>query len=368
MKKKIKAYFITVVPSPYQRDLFGALAARNDVELSVYYLEASIPSSPWPEAPLRPFERIMRGCRMAFGEARVHANWPLPDVSQADMVVLSTYSSLTGQWLMRRRLQEKRWLFWGERIRAQPTRWRDRVQRHLTSPLARASGLVGIGREAERDYSRRFPGIPHFCIPYYCDIKGFLRTERPNYERKTVVFFFCGQMIARKGVDVMLSAFAQLVDKGLDVELLLVGRKAELPKFMDKISLRVRERIRYEGFQAPEKLPKFFSQCDVLVLPSRHDGWGVVVNQALAAGLPVIASDAVGSAMDLVEQGVNGLYCVAGDVDSLRQAMEQLVAHPDLARQWGEKAREKAAMITPEVGAEQWVQVYEELNSRERGK
>src|SRR5205823_11559137 len=98
--KRHKALFLTVVPSPYQRDLFGALAAREDVELSVCYLEAASPDSPWPQTALRPFERILPGFWLPFRGARWHFNWHLPDCSAADFVVVSSFSSWTGQWLM----------------------------------------------------------------------------------------------------------------------------------------------------------------------------------------------------------------------------------------------------------------------------
>jgi len=59
MKRRHKATFVTIVPSPYQRDLFAALGGADDVELDVCYMEAESPDSPWPEKPLRSFERIM---------------------------------------------------------------------------------------------------------------------------------------------------------------------------------------------------------------------------------------------------------------------------------------------------------------------
>ena len=358
-----KIAFITVVPSPYQRDLFGALAARGDVDLSVYYMEAASPDSPWPEVPLRPFERIMPGKWASFRGARVHMNWPLPDLSQAGLVVLSSYASLTGQMLMRgRRLAGKRWLYWGERMREQPPGWRETVQRHLASPLARASAIVGIGREAEAGYRRRFPHLPHFCIPYHCDLSVFLGTPRRERGSERLRFFFCGQMIRRKGLDLLLTAFGRLIAKGYPIELMLTGREADLPEFLAQISPEARAHIRNEGFQAPERLPEYFSQCDVFVLPSRHDGWGVVINQALGAGLPVISSDAAGAGLDLVEPGVNGLLCKAGDLDSLQNAMERFAQNPELARQWGEASRQKAHAITPEAGAEKWMQVFESLS------
>ena len=132
MKGRHKTLFITIVPSPYQRDLFGALAAREDIELSVYYMEAGSPDSPWPEKPLRPFEQIMPGFWVPFGGARGHVNWGLPDVSASHIIVLSSFTSLTGQWLMRGTLRRKRWLFWGERLHRH-SGIKELIQRELAS-------------------------------------------------------------------------------------------------------------------------------------------------------------------------------------------------------------------------------------------
>ena len=69
----------------------------------------------------------------------------------------------------------------------------------------------------------------------------------------------------------------------------------------------------------------------MFVLPSRHDGWGVVVNQAIAAGLPVICSDAVGAAADLVSNGVNGYVFPSGNVEQLAEAMASFARIPAIA-------------------------------------
>ena len=362
MSCKFGVTFITIVPSPYQRDFFLALAARPEIELKVYYLEAASPDYPWPEAILRPYESILPGFWIPLGRARWHFNWRLPDVAHADYVVLSSYCSLTGQWLMRRRLRGKQWLFWGECLRRQTGRLRELLQRRLTAPLGRAAGIVGIGRQAEGDYRKRFPQTKHFCIPYHCDQSAFLGSNKESAGSKPLTFLFCGQMIRRKGVDLLLAAFDRLVAKGADVRLLLVGREAELPRFLQAVRPATRERIRYEGFQPPESLPAHFSQSDVFILPSRYDGWGVVINQALGAGLPVISSDAAGAGLDLVEEEVNGLRFPTGQMSALLSCMERFVAKPGLAQQWGQASRLKALTITPEAGAEKWIRVFEELS------
>jgi glycosyltransferase involved in cell wall biosynthesis len=347
----MKAAFVSVVPSPYQRDLFRALAARPEVDLSVFYLEAAAPDSPWPEKALAPYERILRGTWLALGSARCHVNWPLPSLRSYDIVVMNTLMSLTGQWLMRMSLRHQPWFFWGERLSRGGA-----LHQALAAPLHRATGLASIGTFAEKDYRERFPEPRHFCIPYHCDLTVFLATPRRVRGDGRVVFLFCGQMIARKGVDYLLAAFARL---GESARLLLVGREAELPSLLAPLPAEARARIEYAGFQAPEELPRFFSRADVFVLPSRYDGWGVVVNQALGAGLPIICSDMVGAGYDLVEEDVNGLKFPAGDADALSNKMARLVNEPALLEPWGEASRRKALAWTPECGAAKWVEAFQ---------
>jgi len=345
---KCRVAFFSVVPAPYQRDLFAALVRREEVELSVFYLEDAAPDSPWPQKPLAPYERVLRGGWFPIGSARCHANWPLPDVRAFDVVVLNTLMSITGQWLMRWALRGRRWMFWGERLTG-----RGALHNLASAPLHRASGIAAIGTLALQDYAIRFPAPQRFNIPYYCELAPFLTQPRRVRAGGEVIFLLCGQMIARKGVDHLLAAFSTL---GGNARLLLVGREAELPAMLAELPEEARTRVTYAGFQPPEELPRFFAQADVFVLPSRHDGWGVVVNQALGAGLPIICSDAVGAGHDLVEEEVNGLLFRAGDATALAERMRRFLDVPELIDQWGEASRKKAQEWLPEAGAERWVE------------
>lgn len=356
-----KVAFVTIVPSPYQRDLFAALAKRSEIDLNVYYMEPSSPDSPWPAVELEGYEHLLPGFWLPLGPMRAHLNWPLPDLAEADFVVLSSYTSLTGQWLMRSRLKNSPpWIFWGERPRAHVGA-KAFVQGSLMRPISEAAAIVGIGKAAQSIYQNQFPDQQTFNIPYHCNLREFHRIKRPARSEGTLTFLFCGQMIARKGLDILLAAFDRLVRSGQDGVLRLVGREAELPEMLRQVDAKTKSRIDYLGFQPPERLPEFFAGNDVFVLPSRHDGWGVVVNQALAAGIPVICSDNVGAAMDLVKPGVNGLLVKAGDVDSLAAAMLEVAKAPAVLEAWSRNARETSENLTPEAGAEKWVHVLDEL-------
>ncbi len=350
--------FVTVVPSPYQRDLFHALSRRPELSLEVFYLEASTPDSPWPRANLEENEAVLPGFCLSARGIRCHINWALPDISRYDLVVLNTMMSATGQWLARHCTKKGvPWIFYGERLRDRAPGWRTSIRDAWFAPVRRAAAIAAIGTVASADYARRFPHVRRFCVPYYTDLRPFM--ESPSRTAGTeLVFLFCGQMIRRKGVDVLLDAFSRLVDSspGTSLRLLLVGREADLAEMLAPLSPLARSRVTYEGFQDPKRLPDYFARADVFVLPSRYDGWGVVVNQALGAGLPIICSTTVGAAHDLVEDEVNGLKTAPGDAPMLAEAMARFVHQRDLAPRWGAASRAKAEDWLPERGAAKWVE------------
>ena len=350
-QQRLRVAFVSVVPSPYQRDLFATLATRDDVKPRIFYMERAAPDSPWPERPLAEYESYLPGFWFPLGKARVHLNWRLPSPGDYDVIVCNTLMSLTSQWLMRAKLRGARWMFWGEKL-GTPSR----KHNWLTAPLHRASGIAAIGSWAECDYTARFPNTRVFNIPYHCDLAPFAAEPKTPSEPGTVTFLFCGQMIARKGVDHLLTAFATLPE---NARLLLVGREAELPALLANLAPGVRKRVRYAGFQAPDALPKLFAEADVFVLPSRYDGWGVVVNQALGAGLPIITSDQVGAAHDLVREGENGFTFPAADANALAAAMLRYAANPALALTHGEASRRTHTDWTPARGAERWAKALQ---------
>ena len=85
----MKVTIVSVVPSPYQRDLFQALNRQPGIELKVFYLEAAAPDSPWPEATLQSWETVLPGSTLGTGRVRCHFNWQMPALDTADIVVIN---------------------------------------------------------------------------------------------------------------------------------------------------------------------------------------------------------------------------------------------------------------------------------------
>jgi glycosyltransferase involved in cell wall biosynthesis len=349
----------SVVPSPYQRDLFIALAERENINLQVYYLERAAPDSPWLLSGLRDFEHVLPGLCFGRGQVRSHINWALPALNNAQVVILNTsITDFTTQYLMRGPLRKKNWVFWAEISAVQKRKWKQRISAFLYAPHHTSSATVAIGSNAQEAYQKQWPDQKVFNLPYHiqCPVSAVKETGREE-----VRFLFCGQMIYRKAIDILLAAFTTVIEKGLTARLLLVGREAELRTFLKDISADVKDRIDYLGFRQPAELPELFSSADVFVLPSRRDGWGVVVNQAVSAGLPVIASDAVGAARDLVRSGENGFCVPAGEPAPLAEAMIQLAEDASLRQRFGSASLALAESITPAAGAAKFERILHEV-------
>ena len=350
--------FYSIVPSPYQRDLFYALSLCPEIQLQVYYLEQVSPDSPWEQKQLQPYEQVLPGRFIVWGLSRFHLNWHVP-FKQTDIVVLNGYQNLTAQIILHLRAKRVPCVFWGEKMVATSTGIKGVLQQILAVGLNRCQAIAAIGTKAQQSYLQQFPDKPIFDIPYYCKLSPF--SDRPSRPRHPITILFCGQMIERKGVDLLLNAFERLIQMGLPARLLLVGREAELLQMYKAIAPSTLQHIQYAGFQEPEHLPTFFQQADLFVLPSRYDGWGVVVNQALGAGLPIICSDAVGSAQDLVEPGVNGAIFPASDAEALFQALAHYLQNPQAIQSASQASQLKAEEWSPQVGAERWLKVFKKL-------
>jgi glycosyltransferase involved in cell wall biosynthesis len=98
-------------------------------------------------------------------------------------------------------------------------------------------------------------------------------------------------------------------------------------------------------------LPDWFSIADVFVFPSRHDGWAVVINEACAAGLPIIVSTQTGAAHDLVEEGVNGFLLNCEEIDRWAERMAWCLEHRDRLASMGEASRRMVEPFSNVAGA-----------------
>lgn len=222
----------------------------------------------------------------------------------------------------------------GLRPRAWWKRW---VHRALFTQYA---GFLAIGTR-NRDYYLAH-GVDRSKIwmtPYGVENERFPFAERGERDRggEPFRFLFTGKLEPKKRPMDIIAACGRLERMGRDdFEVLIVG-DGELRERLAAASHGLP--VRMLGFVNQSGMARAYAQADCLLLPSDSgETWGLVVNEAMATGLPAIVSDSVGCAVDLVEPGVTGERFALGDVDALANRMLAMLADRARARRMGKEA------------------------------
>lgn len=216
----------------------------------------------------------------------------------------------------------------------------------------RVFGLcIGSNNEA---YFRHFGVIPErlFFAPYCVDNSDLqsraagLATRRDEVRASfglpvddTPVILFVGKLIDEKQPLLVLDAFARVRSR-YRCSLLIVGEGELGPEMRCRVARSQIPDVRFAGFLNRSEIPAAFAASDVFVLASHHETWGIVVNEAMNFGLPVVVSDKVGCAPDLIRSGENGVEVPHEDVQALADAIEALVANEPLRSAMGARSRD----------------------------
>ena len=340
----MRVFVLTDCPSPYQVELFNEIEARGECVLEVGYLRNRDPQRQWKSSEIR------HACVELNGSS----------APAADLVVFNYYRHATAEKMIEERAASGGpWCFWGERPGFRQTGWAGRLLRRWK--LAKLHGstapIWGIGKFAVDGYREEFGAErAYFNLPYFSDLERFKVGSREEKCERT--FLFSGSLIARKGVDLVASAFVRLAREFSSVKLRIVG-EGELRESLVQTLRPVSERVEFVGFRDWEELPAAYAAADVLCVPSRYDGWGLVVPEGLAAGLPVIATDRMGAALEFVESGKNGWLIRAGDEEALLGAMREAAVMP--LGEMSVRARESVSEHTLRNGAMRFVEYSKQI-------
>ena len=233
--------------------------------------------------------------------------------------------------------------------------WLPIRQRLYAAAFDRIAAFLIIGSR-NREYYRSFGVSDDRCFwaPYGVDNAWFSLSEparslaRARIRRTigvtddTVVFASSAKLIARKRPADLLDAVARLRAGRTQAHAVFIGDGEERRALERRAAaLGVAEHCSITGFVNQGELPAWYAASDALVLPSdARETWGLVVNEAMAAGLPVIVSDAAGCAPDLVEEGANGFTYPCGDVAALTDRLARIVTlGADGRRRHGDRSR-----------------------------
>jgi glycosyltransferase involved in cell wall biosynthesis len=213
----------------------------------------------------------------------------------------------------------------------------------------RIDGVFAISCRAVEQYQRiginRKKIFPFGYFVPYQDSVGGLNLPTGSSGKTGLKIVFVGNLIVRKGLDLLINAVSNLTKNGWSLSLDVYGPGDPDQYNFDHFSVRYCDLIPFGNSQA------VISEYDVLVLPSRYDGWGVVVNEALMAGVPVICSDQVGASAVIEKWQCGGTFA-SEDVSDLIGKLKNLLIHPELLSNMCLATNKAGASLEPKVAGQ----------------
>lgn len=217
--------------------------------------------------------------------------------------------------------------------------WKEAIRRPLISSWYKVfDGFLAIGSANARYYkSMGVPADRLFSMPYTVENDRFIFAAKQEQAARAATrarlglagdapaILSAAKFDKRKRPDDLLAAFNLLQHDGIDAQLVLAGSGAMEQQLKAIVAERGIKNVIFPGFLNQSELPSVYAACDVFVLPADNEPWGLAVNEAMCAGLPVVLSEEIGCAEDLVRTGVNGATFPAGDVPALAAVLRPLL-------------------------------------------
>ncbi len=361
MLNKPTLSFYTNIPTPYQLSFFLELAKL--FHLKVIYYSATESNREWNFNLNQEYEvTVLKNSSIAnFIQKRVvdfHFSWQIFKVAwndSSDYIIVGG-----GYWipnaavpLFISRIKSKKVAYFTEPL----FEVQNKVKHYLKWFLLRilsitCDAIFCIGKKAADSFEAFGVNTAKFIIPYNIDSKSFANTGNDKHEafkskykgKDELIILSSGSLIERKGMDILIKA-VQLINNP-DLKLIIIG-DGPLKKELIDIS-GDDKRIIFAGFQNPADIPGFFAIADVFAFASRYDGWAVVINEAIAANVPIISSDKVGAAIELLTSPELGILCESDNVECFKKAIEGL-CYDTLRRN---KIKEASRSLIPLVSSD----------------
>jgi glycosyltransferase involved in cell wall biosynthesis len=346
--------FITNIPSPYRVEFFNELGKHCN--LTVWFEAETESNRLWNvNKQTMSFKSVfLKGITVGLDK---HVNWSIRKQlrkSKFDIYILGSYSSPT-------EMAAIRWLKSNDipfllnsdgGFITQENKWKFRLKKYFISS---ATGWLSSGSHCT-EYFTHYGANPKFIYEYPFSSFSYTEDERrpmaPSQlqqfklkeQLKRKVILSVGQFIPRKGFSELIESF-HLLDEG-ETSLVIVGGgplKEEYQKIISELRLK---NVILKDFMAREQLIEFYKAADLFVLPTHYDIWGLVINEALAFGLPIITTTGAGAAYSLIESGTNGYIVNVPDTNGIVMRCKFLLENDHIRSEFGAASWNKSRDFT----------------------
>ena len=330
----MRILWLTNIPSPYRVDFFNELGKLCDLTVLFEKRAASDRDDSWKNFDTKNFSSIFpAGIPYGIAEAFCPGIIRHLSLKKYDRIVVTNYANLTGM-LAVAVMKAKRIPYIiesdgafsgsGKGLKEAVKRW-----------LLEKAALCFSTSDVHDDYYKKYGVSPDRIVRYpFTSLHGADVLKEPvSKEEKSAlreklgisepeVIIAVGQFIPRKGFDILIEAMAKT---DLSVGCYIVGGVPTDEYIQQVSSLGLSDRVHFVGFKSKHELSEYYMAADLFVLPTREDIWGLVVNEAMAKGLPVITTDRCIAGLALVNSSKLGKIVPAEDAGAIADAIKEIL-------------------------------------------
>lgn len=367
----MKVLYITNIPSPYRVDFFNEMGKL--CELTVVYERKQASDREWQKQEAVYYQEIyLEGKQVRNDAAFAPSVLSVIKKTDYEVLIIGGYSTPTAMYAIRY-LHAKRLPFVlnadGGFVREEK-KLATAVKRYFISKASAwlSTGdmvddyLVHYGAKKEKIFRYPFTSVRRKDMetePVTKEQQKKLREKLSLPEKKIVLTV--GQMIPRKAPDVLIRA-ALTLDQ--DAGIYLIGGKPGEEEERLVKELGVQKRIHFLEFMAKEELREYYLAADVFVLPTREDAWGLVINEAVACGLPVVTTHRCIAGMEMLREGRNGFLVPTEEPEQLAEAVNRILKDQELEKSMRVNNLELAKHYSIEEMAKTHLNILKELQGR----
>ena len=359
-----KIAIITSFPRIQRVDFYNEMQKNKEHEFNVFYLRSMPHGRHWKYGPkLKHNHKLIKELRIwkhLYLSPRLLREFV--DYNP-DMMIMTQYASPGMQLLMYYcSIKKIPWIFWAEapHVRYETPFVKNEKLRTILRKIAMipikyfSKEVWGVGDRAVEEYKIEF-GLNKIYknLPYYSDLRPFFKIAENRKEMPMPCFLFSGSLSYRKGADLFLSAIKLLANEGLIFSVVTMGIGRYYKDF--KLIEHEYDNVKIDnlGFIQLNNVPEVYQNSNILVFPSRHDGWGMTLPEGMASSMAVITTTYAGCAIDTIEHNENGMI-VDTNIEALSGAMRVLIKHTELITILGKKAQLTIKSYTHNKGAKKF--------------
>lgn len=371
----MKILFLTNLPSPYRVKFFSLLGEKCDLTVLYEVTQARNRDKQWKADKAKSFREVYMHTHQLIDDGGLSFDiFRFLKRNIYDFIIVGTHGTPTAKMAMfYMRLLNIPYILNVDGMLSAEIAEKPKINRflrkimfqgaaaYITSGADTIKYLRDIGVKSSHMYSYHFSSVTeNDIITCLVDKNEKLKIKNELRIQEEKVFISVARFIPEKGLDLLIRAFAEI--KLHNIALVLIsGDRSTYIDILRTLPEEVRSRIYFPGFMKKNRLYQYYKAADIFVLPTHHDAWGLVINEAFSCGLPVITTDRCGAGLEAIKNEENGILVNHTDKEALKNAMIELLDNPTKCEMMAKKNLTLAHDYTIEKMVDDHMQIFQQI-------